>query len=136
MTVLALRMASASNGVSKLHGKVSRGMWKAIWPGVPENEIPIGHVTNGVHFRSWISCEMNQLYDRYLGPKWREEHADSNLVAARGEYSGRGTVAHPRAAQGAAGGVCPAPPARCSSCVAAQPNRKSTPPTKCSTPMP
>jgi glycogen phosphorylase len=46
---------------------------------VPENEIPIGHVTNGVHFRSWISCEMNQLYDRYLGPKWREEHADSNL---------------------------------------------------------
>ena len=79
MTVLALRMASASNGVSKLHGEVSRGMWKAIWPGVPEDEIPIGHVTNGVHFRSWISCEMNQLYDRYLGPKWREEHADSNL---------------------------------------------------------
>jgi starch phosphorylase len=79
MTVLALRMASASNGVSKLHGEVSRGMWKAIWPGVPENEIPIGHVTNGVHFRSWISREMNQLFDRYLGPKWREEHADSNL---------------------------------------------------------
>jgi len=79
MTVLALRMASSSNGVSKLHGEVSRGMWKAIWPGVPENEIPIGHVTNGVHFRSWISNEMNQLYDRYLGPKWREEHADANL---------------------------------------------------------
>ena len=79
MTVLALRMASASNGVSKLHGEVSRGMWKAIWPGVPEDEIPIGHVTNGVHFRSWISHEMNQLYDRYLGPKWREEHADANL---------------------------------------------------------
>jgi starch phosphorylase len=79
MTVLALRMASASNGVSKLHGKVSRGMWKGIWPGVPQDEIPIGHVTNGVHFRSWISAEMNQLYDRYLGPKWREEHADPNL---------------------------------------------------------
>jgi starch phosphorylase len=79
MTVLALRAASASNGVSKLHGEVSRGMWKAIWPGVPQDEIPIGHVTNGVHFRSWISAEMNQLYDRYLGPKWREEHADSNL---------------------------------------------------------
>ena len=79
MTVLALRTASASNGVSKLHGEVSRGMWKSIWPGVPEDEIPIGHVTNGVHFRSWISHEMNQLYDRYLGPKWREEHADANL---------------------------------------------------------
>ena len=79
MTVLALRMASASNGVSKLHGEVSRGMWKAIWPGVPQDEIPIGYVTNGVHFRSWLSAEMNQLYDRYLGPNWREEHADPNL---------------------------------------------------------
>jgi starch phosphorylase len=47
--------------------------------GVPEDEIPIGHITNGVHFRSWISYEMNQLYDRYLGPQWREEHADSKL---------------------------------------------------------
>jgi starch phosphorylase len=79
MTVLALRMAAASNGVSKLHGKVSRRMWKVLWPEVPEDEIPIGSVTNGVHFRSWISYEMNQLYDRYLGPKWREEHADARL---------------------------------------------------------
>ena len=77
MTVLAMRMAASSNGVSKLHGQVSRRMWKAMWPGVPEDEVPIGHVTNGVHLRSWISCEMNQLYDRYLGPKWREEHADT-----------------------------------------------------------
>ena len=79
MTVLALRLAASSNGVSKLHGKVSRKMWKAIWPGLPEDEIPIGHVTNGVHLRSWISYEMNQLYDRYLGPQWREEHADGKL---------------------------------------------------------
>ena len=79
MTVLALRLAASSNGVSKLHGKVSRKMWKAIWPGLPEDEIPIGHITNGVHFRSWISYEMNQLYDRYLGPQWREEHADGKL---------------------------------------------------------
>ncbi|MBZ5626712.1 MAG: alpha-glucan family phosphorylase, partial [Acidobacteriia bacterium] len=79
MTVLALRMASSSNGVSALHGKVSRRMWNAIWPGVPEDEVPIGHVTNGVHFRSWISLEMNHLYDRYLGPKWREEHPDGKL---------------------------------------------------------
>lgn len=79
MTVLALRMAASSNGVSKLHGQVSREMWKNLWPGVPVDEIPIGHVTNGVHFRSWISNEMNQLYDRYLGPQWRENQADSKL---------------------------------------------------------
>ena len=79
MTVLALRMAASSNGVSQLHGKISRKMWKTLWPGVPEDEIPIGSVTNGVHFRSWISAEMNQLYDRYLSPKWREEGADVEL---------------------------------------------------------
>jgi len=79
MTVLALRLASHSNGVSKLHGAVSRQMWNRIWKDVPEEEVPIGHVTNGVHFRSWVSLEMNQLYDRYLGPKWREEPADSKL---------------------------------------------------------
>jgi len=79
MTVLALRLACFSNGVSKLHGEVSRHMWNNLWEGVPESEVPIGHVTNGVHFRSWVSFEMNQLYDRYLGPKWREEPADPKL---------------------------------------------------------
>jgi starch phosphorylase len=79
MTVLALRLASFSNGVSQLHGNVTRRMWNQIWKGVPESEVPIGHVTNGVHFRSWVSFEMNQLYDRYLGPKWREEPADPKL---------------------------------------------------------
>lgn len=79
MTVLALRLAAFSNGVSKLHGSVSRRMWNEIWPGVTEPEVPIGHITNGVHFRSWVSYEMNQLYDRYLGPKWREEPADEKL---------------------------------------------------------
>ena len=72
MTILALRMASYRNGVSRLHGEVSRGLWKDIWPGVPENEIPISHITNGVHFQSWISREMDMLYERYLGPDWRE----------------------------------------------------------------
>lgn len=79
MTVLALRLAAFSNAVSKLHGSVSRKMWNSIWGGLPESEVPIGHVTNGVHFRSWVSLEMNQLYDRYLGPKWREEPADAKL---------------------------------------------------------
>jgi starch phosphorylase len=79
MTILALRLAAFSNAVSKLHGAVSRRMWNPIWRGLPESEVPIGHVTNGVHFRSWVSLEMNQLYDRYLGPKWREEPADPKL---------------------------------------------------------
>lgn len=79
MTVLALRLAARANGVSKLHGEVSRKMWKSLWPGVPVEEVPIGHVTNGVHFRSWISAEFNQLYDRYLGPHWREEPASSEV---------------------------------------------------------
>ena len=79
MTVLALRTAARANGVSKLHGEVSRKMWQSLWPGVPMNEIPIGHVTNGVHFRSWISAEFNQLYDRYLGPNWREEPAKRDV---------------------------------------------------------
>ena len=79
MTVLALRTASRANGVSKLHGDVSRKMWQWLWPAVPVEEVPIGHVTNGVHFRSWISAELNQLYDRYLGPNWREEPANSDV---------------------------------------------------------
>jgi len=79
MTALALRLASYSNGVSRLHGSVSRRMWNDIWKGLPAEEVPIGYVTNGVHFRSWVSLEMNQLYDRYLGPKWREEPADKEL---------------------------------------------------------
>jgi starch phosphorylase len=79
MTVLALRMAAYSNGVSRLHGEVSRRLWHSMWPGLPANEVPITHVTNGVHFRSWISLEMNQLYDRYLGPSWREQPVEKNI---------------------------------------------------------
>ena len=79
MTVLALRLASSANGVSKLHGEVSRRMWQWMWPNLPLEEVPISHITNGVHFRSWISLEMNQLYDRYLGPNWREEPANADI---------------------------------------------------------
>ena len=79
MTILALRLASFCNGVSRLHGQVSRQLWRGIWPDVPEDEIPITYVTNGVHFKSWISQEMNQLYERYLGPSWREQPADEKI---------------------------------------------------------
>ncbi len=79
MTVLALRFASHANAVSKLHGEVSRAMWQKLWPGMPVDEVPIGHVTNGVHFQSWTSLEIKRLYDRYLGPDWREEPANSDV---------------------------------------------------------
>ena len=72
MTVLALKMAAYANGVSALHGVVSRDMWKALWPGLPLDEIPIGHVTNGVHPRTWVSSNMGDLLDRYFGPQFDE----------------------------------------------------------------
>jgi starch phosphorylase len=79
LTVLALRMAEHSNGVSRLHGQVTRRMWQSLWPDVPEEELPIGHVTNGIHIRSWISQEMDEIYNRYLGTHWRHEPADQAL---------------------------------------------------------
>lgn len=78
-TILALDTASYSNGVSKLHGVVSREMWTELWPEFPVEEIPITAITNGVHAKSWVSQDMKELYDRYLGPKWREEPADADL---------------------------------------------------------
>ena len=67
MTVLALRLTSDHNGVSKLHGAVSRKMWQFLWPGVDADEVPIEYITNGVHTPTWISPEMNALFVRYLG---------------------------------------------------------------------
>jgi glycogen phosphorylase len=79
MTVLALGFASRANGVSKLHGHESREMWQKLWPELPVNEVPIGHITNGVHFPSWTSLEMKRLYDRYLGPDWDGEPAHDGI---------------------------------------------------------
>ena len=76
MTVLALRLSSHANGVSELHGKISRSMWQRIWPSVPEQEIPIYHITNGVHTPSWLSDEFSRLYERYLGPRWQRDLVD------------------------------------------------------------
>jgi starch phosphorylase len=84
MAVLAIRTSGFANGVSRLHGSVSRAMWREVWPGVPVDELPITHVTNGVHPQTWISSEMRNLYDRYLGPRWTEEPGDTR-VWTRGE---------------------------------------------------
>jgi starch phosphorylase len=73
MAVLALRLSSWINGVSRLHGVVSRKMWQRIWPRTPESDLPIVHVTNGVHIPSFISKGMAENFDRYLSPRWIED---------------------------------------------------------------
>ena len=75
MTVLALRAAGYANGVSRLHGVVSREMWRDLWPGLPQAEVPIGHVTNGVHLPSWLAADLAALYDRVLPHSWRAGYA-------------------------------------------------------------
>jgi len=70
MFVLGLRTSQYCNGVSELHGVTARRMWSNVWPGMPEAEIPISHVTNGVHVPTWISLEYALLFERYLGPDW------------------------------------------------------------------
>jgi starch phosphorylase len=76
MAVLAIRCSRWCNGVSKLHGEVSREMWKGIWPDTPTSDVPIGHVTNGVHAGSWISSTMAALYDKHLDKGWRQKTQD------------------------------------------------------------
>jgi starch phosphorylase len=76
VTQLALRMSRAANGVSRRHGQVGRGMWRAMWPGRPEEEVPIGHVTNGVHVPTWVGTPIRTLLDRHLGHDWQDRAAD------------------------------------------------------------
>ncbi|OAT87038.1 alpha-glucan family phosphorylase [Desulfotomaculum copahuensis] len=72
MTLLALRLSSYCNGVSRLHGRVTREMFQRFYPGIPLEEVPISSVTNGVHNQTWLAPEMQQLFDRYLASGWRE----------------------------------------------------------------
>ncbi|MCL1915551.1 MAG: alpha-glucan family phosphorylase [Desulfovibrionaceae bacterium] len=79
MPVLALRLSRFNNGVSQLHGKVSRNMWSRIWPQYPVDDLPIGAVTNGVHGPSWTGLEMGLLYDRFLSPAWRDDNSNPKI---------------------------------------------------------
>ncbi len=79
MAVLALHLAGHANGVSELHGEVSRRMWRNLWPELPEEHNPLTSVTNGVHTRTWISPEMAGLLVRYLGSRWLDEATDPSL---------------------------------------------------------
>ncbi|MEH2196669.1 alpha-glucan family phosphorylase [Nostoc sp.] len=79
MAVLALKMATFSNGVAQLHGVVSRQMFQGLWQKVPVEEVPIAAITNGVHARSCVAKSTQELYDRYLGPNWSSAPPDSPL---------------------------------------------------------
>ena len=81
MTVLALRHADWSNAVSQLHGEVSRRMWQSVWPQVPEQEIPIISITNGVHLPTWVSGSLNRLLEKYLDHDWIKRHDEQTLLA-------------------------------------------------------
>lgn len=73
MTVLALKSCRKANGVSAIHGTVSRHMWRGLWPGRSEEDVPIGHITNGIHVLSWLAPQMMQLFDARLGSRWSLE---------------------------------------------------------------
>ncbi|HYP13665.1 MAG TPA: alpha-glucan family phosphorylase [Bryobacteraceae bacterium] len=77
MTVVGLKLSRRANAVSALHGEVSRAMWTGLYPGKPEDAVPIGHITNGVHVPSWLSPQMSRLYDRHLGTGWQQSSGDA-----------------------------------------------------------
>jgi starch phosphorylase len=79
VTPLALRLSAHANGVSRLHGQVSRSMWQQVWGQHPVEDVPIDHITNGIHVPTWISTEFSRIFDRYLGRNWAE-NPDSEKV--------------------------------------------------------
>ncbi len=79
MTVLGLKLSRRANAVSALHGEVSRAMWTGLYPGKPEDAVPIGHITNGVHVPSWLAPQMFRLYDRHLGTGWHEHSGEAQI---------------------------------------------------------
>ena len=72
MGILALKIAGKKNGVSKLHGAVSRELFGDVWPNIAANESPITHITNGVHTCSWLAPNIKKLYNKYLTPYWQD----------------------------------------------------------------
>jgi glycogen phosphorylase len=78
MTILALRLSRHANGVSKLHGEVTRSLWKDVWTGVPVHEVPITSITNGVHTKTWMAPEFSALYSRYLHD-WEEHLTEADF---------------------------------------------------------
>ncbi|NOX36003.1 MAG: glycosyltransferase family 1 protein [Calditrichaeota bacterium] len=71
LTILSLKLSRFRNGVSELHGKVSRQLWHDVWKDIPEEEVPITHITNGVHNMTWTVRKIRELFDDHLGQEWR-----------------------------------------------------------------
>lgn len=82
MTVLAFALSAYHNGVSELHGQVSRRMWKGLWPGTPVEQLPISHITNGVHTGTWLAPELRDLYTRYFASDWMAHVDEPDTWAA------------------------------------------------------
>ncbi|MGE5175901.1 MAG: alpha-glucan family phosphorylase [Hyphomicrobiales bacterium] len=81
MTVLAMHLSGRVNAVSRRHGEVSRAMWTSLWPGLPEEQVPIRAITNGVHVPTWIGPDADRLYRDRLGEAWMDRHDDPALWA-------------------------------------------------------
>jgi starch phosphorylase len=79
MPVLALKLSNYRNGVSKLHGEVSRKMWNYLWPNTESEDVPISHITNGVHTGTWIARRLVDLYIKYLGVDWKDRLDDPDM---------------------------------------------------------
>jgi starch phosphorylase len=82
MTPFAIRVSRATNGVSRKHGEVAREMWHAMWPDKPVDQVPISHITNGVHLESWMAPAMQKLLDDYLPRGWRSSMDDPTVWQA------------------------------------------------------
>lgn len=80
MFVLGLHLTQNRNGVSRLHGSVAKRMWSFVWPEIPEEEIPINYITNGVHIPSWISIEISSLFERYFGRDWLMKTSNTDMA--------------------------------------------------------
>jgi starch phosphorylase len=79
MTILSLKSAGYRNAVSRLHARVTRRMWHQLWPDLPEEGVPIAHITNGIHVPTWVAAEFRQLYNKYLSQDWTKRHDDIEL---------------------------------------------------------
>ena len=77
-----MRLSRSANAVSRRHGEVSREMWQSLWPDRSIADVPIGHITNGVHIASWMAPPMQALLDRYLPRNWRREADNARVWSA------------------------------------------------------
>ena len=112
MTVLALKLSRHANGVSALHGVVSRRMWQPLYPNRTEEEVPIGHITNGVHVQSWVAPQMHLLFDRHLGTDWPKHQRLPGDLGRDRDGRRRRALGDPAGPQGPADRLRPPPPGR------------------------